>query len=70
MNLPTKSGSRVIPQCPETCWSSVGNGNDPRDSLKENHRGWFIRVISSFPAENQEAKQASDSAFLVLEVFL
>ena len=29
-------------------------GNEPGDSLKGNHRGWFIRVIPSFPAEHQQ----------------
>ena len=29
-------------------------GIEHRDSLKGNHRGWFIRVILSFPAERQQ----------------
>ena len=28
-----------------------GVGNEPRNSLKEDHRGWFVGGIPSFPAE-------------------
>ena len=30
-----------------------GFGNEPRDSLEGNHRGWFAVVVPSFPAENR-----------------
>ena len=31
-----------------------GVGNEPRDSLKRNYRGCYIRVIPSFLAEHQQ----------------
>ena len=34
-----------------------GFGNEPGDSLNGNHRGWFIGVIPSFPAEDQQDRQ-------------
>ena len=33
-----------------------GVGNEPWDSLKGSHRGWFMGGIPSFPAESQLQK--------------
>ena len=39
--VPTKLASAIGREC----------GNEPRSSLKGNHRGWLIRVVPAFPAE-------------------
>ena len=31
-------------------------GNEPRDPLKGNRKGWFVRVMPSIPAEHQQVK--------------
>ena len=35
---------------PYLCALTQGVGNEPKDSLRGNQRGWFIGVIPSFPA--------------------
>ena len=52
-----------------SCWCNrqrmtQGFRNEPRVSLKENHTGWSIQVIPSFPAEHQQVMKEGSRAFL------
>ena len=66
-SLPRQAGEGAGREVWSDCCGSFGRGigkvthfpgndrdfeNEPRDSLKGNHRGWCIGVIAVFPAEN------------------